>query len=142
MTQTKLVKIIDRIYISNFEDAQNISLLLDNNIKIIINCSSECIYQFKPMFNIINLNLKEDDTDNLKIKFNYVYDYLTKCIKNRYNILIFSNSGQSRSLSILILFLIKYYNINFINALEIINSKYTTNIKENYYKQLFNYTIH
>lgn len=120
--------IIDNVYLSNIFGAHDLNLIEKNNITIVIRLSEDdnnkTIYNKKIAF------------INCEIEDNYLYrEELIKLCKTIYevivktphrNILIHCNEGQSRSVSMIIYYLIKKYNYSYDKAFE-----YIQNIKIN-----------
>ena len=121
--------IIDNIFLSNLRDASNIDLINKNNIKIVIRLSEDInksIYSNDIKF--YNFEIE----DNLLYKkeiINYsieIYDIINN--NKDKNILIHCNEGQSRSVSVIIYYLMTKYKYDYNKCHSIIkNIKYDIN---------------
>ena len=115
----ELYHIIDNIYLSNVHDARNISLIKKNNINMVFRLSEND-----------NKNIYENNI----LFYNYIIEdhglFVDKLIElakkifliieenNDKNILIHCNAGISRSVSIIIYYLMKKHNYKFDDALK------------------------
>ena len=112
-----LYKIIDGIYLSNLHDAQNLNLIKDNKIKLVIRLSddvfNENIYDNSIIFKNIEL---EDNIFSEKEMINTAKKVFNMINSFDENILIHCNEGKSRSVSIIIYYLIKQYNYSYDKA--------------------------
>ena len=124
--------IINHLFIGAFEDAYDVKQIKDNNIKYIINVAEECnhkefmtnITYYK--FDIIEYfqNVSEKNPHDLNhANLEKVFALLDKYINSGENVLIHCAHGMSRSVSFVIYYLIKKYNINTKDALAYIKSK-------------------
>lgn len=135
--------IIHNIYIGNSANARNFYKLKDMNIGLIVNCTVEIPSYFKKDFKYINVNIT--DTNDVNI-----YPYLDKTVdkihtflnnnKKNSNILVHCFAGASRSVSIVIAYLIKYHNHSFDTALTLCkNKRYIVNVNIDFCYQLIKY---
>ncbi len=116
--------IIDNIYIGNITNARDYYRLKKLNIGLIVNCAKEINNFFSNDFDYINLKILDIDDvliyphlDNIVTK---MYNYLQN---NNNKILVHCYMGASRSVSIVIAYLIKYKGYNFEEALKVCNNK-------------------
>ena len=120
--------IIDNIYIGNAYSSSNYYILNENNIGLIVNVTEEIpnYYEnFNNEFEYIQIKIKDHNDKSL---FEYLELSLSKIntyIKNHpnKNILIHCYMGASRSATILSAYLIKYYNLNVEDSIQLIKSK-------------------
>jgi protein-tyrosine phosphatase len=115
--------IIDNIYLSNLRDAENYQLINDNNIKIVIRLSED--ENKSPYMNNIefynfeiedNLLYKKELIDISEIVYQLIEDNKDK------NILIHCNEGQSRSVSVIIYYLIRKYEYDYFKSYDLIKN--------------------
>lgn len=116
--------IIDNIYLSDLNSAHNLTLLIINNIQIIIRLSE---YENNSIYDSLRSNI---DFYNFVLEDNMLFskeiiDYSEKIyniiLNNKEkNILIHCNQGQSRSVSAIIYYICKEYNYNYENAYNLI----------------------
>ena len=109
-----MFRIIDNIYLSNIRDACNINLINSNKIDIVIRLSAN-----------INDSIYDDDIEfyNFEIEDNCLYKTelidFSKYIRGiinvnpAKNILIYCNTGQSRSVSVIIFYMMTTYKLKF-----------------------------
>ena len=106
--------IIDNIFLSNLRDASNIGLINQNNIKIVIRLSEDInksIYSNNIKF--YNFEIEDNFLYKKKIiQFSIeIYDIINK--NSNVNILIHCNEGQSRSVSVIIFYLMTKYKYDY-----------------------------
>tara|TARA_B100000767_G_scaffold258044_1_gene266412 strand:+ start:440 stop:901 length:462 start_codon:yes stop_codon:yes gene_type:complete len=117
-------EIIPYIFIGDFQSSLNIDFLKEKNIQLIINCSKNC--NFINNYKCKKIRIPVDDNKFLKnydlLKYigclNIIDDFRTK----QKNILIHCAVGSQRSANILLLYLIKKYNLEYHIAFNIIRS--------------------
>jgi len=117
--------IIDNIYLGSSLGASNYNLLKYYHIKYIINITDMIpnFYQDKDI-QYFNINIKDDGIDTLnKNQLENSYYFINQSIINKSNIFIHCFVGRSRSVSIIIYYLMKKYKLNYENALNIIKNK-------------------
>ncbi len=115
--------IIDNIFLSNVHDAHDMKLIDANNINTVIRLSEDDNVSPYPS-NIQFYNFVMEDNalyKNELLKFSkvikeYVLNNPTK------NILIHCNEGQSRSVSVIIYYLMTTHNMSFDESKELIKS--------------------
>lgn len=136
----KIYWVTENIYISNLPASQNKKLLLKHKIKTVISISDS--------------NYKNILYDKLGIKHHVViaYDHekfplhllYKKCYKmlepSEGNILIHSTLGRSRSVALLLMYMMKKNNISYSQAMILLKQKYKNlKIKNIFHKQLLNF---
>ena len=118
-------KIIENLYLGNIDDVQSDKFIRENNIKLIINAAIEVIVPIHEDVNII-MNLQWHDSMEQSINFCFL-DYLTNVIhsflKENKAVLVNCFAGISRSSTIVIAYMMKYYNMTFDEAFNYVQSK-------------------
>jgi len=120
-------EIIQNLWIGDYKSALNKKFLIKNNIKLIINCSKTL--DFTDLENIIKIRLSMNDdrkeiSDQKMIKlFPTVYDIINNNLKNNNGVLVHCKAGMQRSATIVALYLMRKYNINFEEVKKIIRNK-------------------
>ena len=115
--------IIDNIYLGSSYNASNKDFLYNYNVKSVVNVTSNIPNFYEPdgvdYFNIsINDNGEETYSyDDLEASYNYI------CSNNTDNILVHCVFGRSRSVTIVLYYLIKKYNYTLEDALEYVKDK-------------------
>lgn len=116
--------IIDNIFLSNLISAQNIELITSNNITIICRLSEDTNKSiYPPDINFYNFQLEDNHlyTYELLHSFHEIIKIIS--LNKNCNILIHCNEGKSRSVSIIILYLMIYKNMNYQDAYNYIKQK-------------------
>lgn len=141
--------IIDNIYIGNVYDAHNIDKLNELNIKNVISAVTGFDNIYDDSFNHLSLNLIDNQSQDIihyfEITNHYIDSILTKNIsssndKNKNKILIHCICGVSRSVTILLAYIMKKYGYTPNHALEIVQKKRNiANPNPNFMKQLWTY---
>lgn len=140
-------KILNNVYLSNYEDSINNQYINDNNIKVIINCSKNL--PFINNNNIIKIRIsinddlsKQSNIDLFKY-LNHITTIMNKYTKQNYNILVHCYAGIQRSPSIIAAYLIRYYNFSMYEAINYIKQKKNKTFypKINFYNSLNKYQL-
>ena len=112
------------IYLGNFLNANNEEEIRQLKIKYILNCALDVkVFNFPKEIKYCHLNIIDNPKENLLQYFDKAFNFIEMARKNNCNILIHCKLGRSRSTSILIAYLIKYFGYNVNTALELIKSK-------------------
>ncbi len=94
------------LYLSNYKAASDINLLKKLDINYIINCSGDyCQNVGNDFIDYLTLNLKDNSKENIECIFYKCYDFINKCKNEKKRILIHCYQGISRSVSIVISYL-------------------------------------
>lgn len=117
--------IIDNIYLGCFDGAENKNLLVNNNIKYIFNVAIEC----NNSINVVNdltifahkYNIYDDNDITIDI-LNDIFNKLVNIESNDGNVLIHCAHGRSRSVCIVLYYLMKKCNFTLDNALNFVKN--------------------
>jgi hypothetical protein len=139
-----MTEIIPRVYVGNAYNARDYYTLKEKNIKLIINCTKEFSNNFKNDFEYMNVPIFDENNvdisdyfDTISNKINDVYTSDPSA-----SILIHCFMGASRSVAILISYLIRYHNMTVDIALEYIEKRrYFVNLNIDFYFQLLEYQM-
>ena len=141
--------VIDNIYIGNIYDAHNTDKLNDLNIKNVISAVTGFDNIYDDSFNHLSLNLIDNEDQNIihyfEITNHYIDNIISKNISsssqyNKNKILIHCICGVSRSVTILLAYIIKKYNYTPQYALKLVKKKRNiANPNPNFMKQLWTY---
>ena len=129
------------LYLGDYMNANNNEELKLLKIKYILNCAFEIKVENIPLgIKYCKLDLIDNPEMNITKYFEKAFAFIELARKNNDNILIHCKLGRSRSVSILIAYMVKYYDFNVKQAMEFIKSK-RKQIKPNYgfIKQLYSY---
>lgn len=124
--------IIDNIYLSNLQDALNVELIQKNKIKIVVRLSEDCIHPESEYYENMEPPITDIEYHNYELEDNCLYTkeiiQYAKIIyqliekNSTKHILIHCNEGQSRSVSVIIYYLMTKYNYSFDDALKCIKN--------------------
>lgn len=114
--------IINNVYLGCFESAENKELLMKNNIKYIFNVAVECNNSggIKNMDIFIHKYKIYDDYDITLNILEDIYSNMSKIDTSDGNILVHCAHGRSRSVCIVLYYLMKNYGYSIDNSLELI----------------------
>ena len=119
-----ITEIIDRIYIGSYLNANNFEELEKNNIKYILNCAIECKNIYEDKIKYLKLDIKDQNNFPIQDYFEKGNQFIRESLNNNDgNILIHCKEGKSRSITLLMAYLIKYQNENTNSAYKIIKAK-------------------
>ena len=102
------VHIIDNIYLGNVLNAGNYEQLVDYKIDTIINVTDEHACYFPGYFEYHKISIKDIKDSKFNIDFYNTIDILKNNVDNNKRILVHCHHGRSRSVSLIIAYLIKY----------------------------------
>jgi len=137
-------EILKNIYIGDINDAYNIVELKEKGITTVISVVSGIYNSYKEDSGIKQIYVEMKDTENEELtgKIENVIELLHNEVKNGEKILIHCICGVSRSVSILIGYLMKYEDYDFEGALYLIRNKRTqANPNVGFIKQLKKYEL-
>tara|TARA_B110001450_G_C17590284_1_gene468669 strand:- start:61 stop:567 length:507 start_codon:yes stop_codon:yes gene_type:complete len=115
--------IIDNIYIGNIYDAYDIHTLKTLNINHIISAVTGFDHIYSSDINHLSLELIDNEDQNIIHYFEISNHFLDNAIKNNSTVLIHCIAGRSRSVSLLIAYLIYKYKYTVKDAIELIKKK-------------------
>ena len=116
--------IIDNIYLGSCTAASNIKLLSCLNIKYICNISDNIPNFFENKLKYFNISKKDNGTDNInKYELEESFKFIKKSKQQNSNILVHCFVGRSRSVSILIYYLMKEYNFSIKESIYFLKKK-------------------
>ena len=112
------------IFLGNISSAKNINLLNDLGIKAVISLDSKqrvSYYDDEILFHKV-ITAKDEEFYDLSQHFNEIFEFIEE--KRRFtNILIHCYAGKSRSVAIIIAYLIKKYHMKFEEAFSFVKNK-------------------
>ncbi len=121
----KITYICDNLYLGNAYNASNYSYLKNNNINVIINATNEITNYFPNDFIYYKLdNLYDNNVSNINIYFDKYLKFLNNNINKK--ILIHCYMGSSRSVCLILLYLIKYKHMSIDESIIYLQSKTNT----------------
>lgn len=132
--------IIDNIFIGNLYDARNYELLKKNNITHILVVGEELDGNFPNLFQYLRIPIPDYPNIDITRYFHVVKSFLDESKKSGF-VLVHCAMGISRSVSMVISYLINTYRLSYIEALSLVRSKRNiANPNEGFKKQLIEYS--
>ena len=115
--------VIPRVWISGEKEATDDRWLKKNNITHILNCAVEVDY-FPPE-NVKYAKIFLDDSleQDISKSVNLAADHIYACLYEGGNVLVHCAAGISRSVSMVIAYLIKYHDMDYKNAYDTVSKK-------------------
>ena len=138
-------EIIPNLWLSNCEASLNEKFLKEFNIKHIINVTHEIP---NPFSYVIYLHLPINDDEVKSKNMNSFFDQSTEFIwdnlKMNLPVMVFCKRGHHRSASIIVAFLIRFFKLDYFDAIKYVVSKRPCSLtrKTNITTALFNYAVH
>lgn len=137
-------RILDKLFLGNYAAALNKNILLENNIKFILIASNNMEMLFKEDLGIEYKKIPINDSKKTNISkyFKESNDFIDNALSsNKGNILIHCGAGASRSVSLLIAFMIYKFSYTFDQSLEIIQKiRNVANPNDGFKRQLEDYS--
>lgn len=139
------IKIYDYLYLGNLKCSENKEKLLNLGITDIIRIGSELKDNFNGYFNYFSINVLDRSYVNIYKYFNACYDYIDKCRKENKVVFVHCLAGRSRSVSIIISYIMKEEKLDYNSAFSLIkkirkiadpNSGFIFQLREYYYKEI------
>ena len=118
-----LNEIIDNLYIGNSKS------FINNNFDLIVNCTKEYEIPFSTNNTSMNIriSIKDDPYECDKflsiINDSNVLDIINDFITNKKTVLVHCSMGMQRSCALVTCYLIKYYSMDYIEAIKYIKSR-------------------
>ena len=123
-------EILPNLFIADETAANRLQFYIDNNIKLIINCT--CDIEFFKDDNYVtdkvrisvNDKIIADNIVKLYKSFNKINEEIYKYIQNSKGVLVFCKCGKQRSVSVIVSYLMKYGKLNKDDAIQLIKTKH------------------
>ena len=123
----KYNKIINNLYIGNYESPSDKEFLKTNNIKLIINCTKNFKYNLDDSINMTRLNITDFNSPENNIiiasQINDILDIINIYINSNEGVLVHCHMGQQRSAMVVACYLMKYYKMNLEDAIKEIKKR-------------------
>lgn len=116
-------KITEQIYLGNYKDASNKEWLEKNNITHVINATKDLPNYFPDTYKYLQLHLDDTMHQSLYEVLEPSYQFIRGAIGNGGTVFIHCLAGVSRSVSILIYFLMKTNGSTYLKTLDFIRRK-------------------
>lgn len=116
----------DFLYLSSYNAAKNKELLEKNGITHIINCAADfCSNVYENDYKYLSFFLKDHVMENIECVFYECIQYIEKAKENNGKVLVHCIQGISRSVSIVIAYLIYKNKLTYDKAFSLVQSKRT-----------------
>ena len=134
------VEIIPHLYLGSIGCASNLKELEKIKTTHILCCGKDIKNFFPNQFKYFNISILDTDTEDIKKYFESCHRFINDAIKNNGNVLVHCHAGVSRSVSILLSYIMKSQNMSLDKALELVKSKRDkANPKKGFIQQLKEY---
>jgi protein-tyrosine phosphatase len=115
-------KILDNLYIGNYQSPTNIEFLKKQNIKLIINCTKTYNYPIDENILMIRLNITDFNSpeNNVIIASNIdkILEFMNLYLGSNEGILVHCHMGQQRSAMVITCYLMKYLKMSLDKAIK------------------------
>lgn len=119
---------LDWIWIGGAEDARDREALQRNNVRYILNCTPprnnggvSNFHEKDPYFSYCRLSMGDNATETLSTRFEAAWDFFERArVREDGGILVHCQQGVSRSCSMVISYMMKYYRIPYEETLAIV----------------------
>jgi len=138
--ERKLDKICDYLYLGDSADAIDLDTLNENKIVTIINCTYEIKNHYPGRFQYRKLHVDDDSTEKIEIFFDQISDIIKKRIRKKEAVFVHCQMGMSRSVTIVIAYLMKHKIMSFKDAFTLVKGiRKIAQPNPSFIKQLENY---
>ena len=143
LRETNADQILPNLWLGNALIAKNKEFMIKNDIKYIINISSEIPNYFHGSLTYLNVSINDADisADQVSKIFEITNKFIYKAYQNNDAVLVHCKRGHHRSAAIVAAFLIQHLNMTPDSAIEYINAlrRYTFTRETNLTKGLRQY---
>ena len=120
-------EIIPNLWLGNRNSPQELDKLESKNIKLIINCSKDIIYETNENIQVIRLAIHDlnsvESNQILETQIDYLTEIINIYLNNNYGVLIHCYAGVQRSATVVLCYLLKYKNMSLDMAKAIMKEK-------------------
>lgn len=109
-------KIFNWLLLGDKNISENIGILLKNSVDSIINVTLECINRFPDKFEYKKIPVCDTPYTNIQFYFDSTADYIEEKRKKGKTVFVHCHMGKSRSVSIIISYMIKYHSFSYESA--------------------------
>lgn len=133
------IHIVDGIYLGNAINAASYYKLKELDVGLIVNVTKEIENYFEGEFEYLKFPVLDNGLDDLSLTLIESYEKILEYKKNNpfKNIVVHCYMGASRSVSVIVYYLIKQYSMTFEESIEVIkNKKHIINISTLFKKNI------
>jgi protein-tyrosine phosphatase len=109
-------EIIPNLWLGNRNSPQELDKLESKNIKLIINCSKDIIYETNENIQVIRLAIHDlnsvESNQILETQIDYLTEIINIYLNNNYGVLIHCYAGVQRSATVVLCYLLKYKSMS------------------------------
>lgn len=116
-------KIFDNLYLGSKNEASDVGWLKKNYVTHIVNCAFEIQSYFPNYFSYLNLKLDDVPSQTLYHVLEKSFNFILEAIGKGGTVFVHCAAGISRSVSIVIYFIMKSKEVPFEKALEYVKNK-------------------
>ena len=116
-------KITNKLYLGNWFDAQNLTMLKRFKVSHILCCSAELRPMFPNYFKYKHIRANDHPAFNLAVHLDDAADFIHEGLSKGSGVFVHCYAGVSRSTTCMIAYFMKYKEMTFLNALRFIRSK-------------------
>lgn len=131
-------KIIDNLYLGSYQDIKT-KFYNEINAKLIVNVTKECKYE--TLINQIKLEYADNPNVNILENIEDILNIIHKHILNKESVFVHCYMGKSRSVTIILAYLIKHQNFSLNCALKHVRSIRDICPNIGFLKQLISYEM-
>ena len=129
--------IINNIYLGSAYNASDWYSLEERKITAVVNVSEELTNYFEKYIEYTRINILDNEEAQFGDFFEKAYIFIENCVENSIPILIHCYMGSSRSVSIIIYYLMKKHNKTLNEAILLVRSKRSiVNLNKVFYNEL------
>ena len=132
-------QIINNLYLGSSFNAYDLELLKKNNIKVILNITHEIdnFYQSNSMLSYYKFPIFDNNIDDINNILGATFRIINKHLNKNESILVHCYMGASRSASVIIHYLMKKYNLPYVQVLNfVIDKRPIVNLSEKFNSNL------
>lgn len=120
-------RVINHLYIGNIYTALNEDILRENNIQVVVNCTTDIPFLDADFIKDgYRCELEDDKSqeqmEHMLSSFKYILDIIKTHIDNNENVFVHCRAGVQRSASIVVAYLMKYNNFELKDAITYLKS--------------------
>lgn len=130
-------KVNDNLYLGNIYNAADIETLKSNKITMIVNVSKTISNYFEMDFKYVNIKIDDINDEKFGEELMETVDKIRDEINRNGNVFVHCLMGSSRSVTVILTYLLKYDNKTLDEAYSYLkNIRPTININKTFYEQL------